>query len=1433
MTNLQSLLTILDLRLLLLSYVTFSPALLLLCCFVAAVEGRPSAQLIVSPVPPQQTGVPDSSVGQATCGGLYGEKHGLIISPDFFNGLVVAGTQAKSAEKYPDDVIPNEKRACHWIIKGGELQQINLYLSELYIPRPGGISVTSYDKLPAWLGMADDGSVSSDGDTWADLERLRKDGGLNHGFFSVDTTPEADPAVRIRRAFMVISYRQGTSASNISSLKPLAGSIFDLMRGFNLTYRISSVSEDVLSRRANPEKSICSLRKCAFSGRCLITADFMGGRCDCLDSSLHYGSRCEFGPDCNALKNPCSNHAACEYTNATSIRCFCPSHFRGERCDTWQAGAIPDCQDLGCSDRCVVSPNGQARCECFTGRLNADGRSCSSLAVREASAQSLPPCRFVLKAERGFIQTPNFPAAFRSPISCEWVVEAGPLRDTVLYFTEIYLVEPAYIRIFGYDRYGNGEAAGEIALASDSYNGHDYKFTFDKYLDWMPIHKPFVVIRMNLTSSHSMARVRNHLLDKFGFNLTYVTYPKGITKEAAIQGCDGPWYCKAAGRCVVNADFKTSSCVCYDGLFGTQCQYGPKCDPTSSPLENPCINGGTCSYAFGVDLINCQCKTGFEGGRCETAVTKMPNVRGCESKKGICLQRCVKDVSDKLQCACHPGYRLDGRDNTTCLDTGRKGIQIDVALKGGSNSASVSDALLLKLGKLAPKLESCRLINASTTSTHVSVVCLADQDVAELIRLDAGKRSRNVIFDMREIWNSSVTTFPVLELFNLTLFTKAPVVENSEMALVCLAQGSADLRFSWAKDDLPFDPSSNSAMWLTEMPLGGGVKSSQVNLENVNRAHSGIYTCTAEDHGEVVTQSRLVEVQRAPTIVVIPSTPVVYPGESLQVTCTTTQSAANYRWQLRGEDVRFLPRHHIVKVLPDQRSPGQQLFIDHVLESGEYTCTASNKAEMRDKVIKVRMLQPNDPVCKAEEYRGIEWGLTSVDTDNEQVCPYNMSGTARRRCDKNVKWQEPDLSDCTSLKILIIKTKVDGMQVGFGKGNVALFREMARNVKDFVVNQRPLFSRDLSTAVDLLDVLQSLAAGDNIHDTAFEATLSETLNLLLSEMDELPKVSDMLAKFSLPRVEKSFYNAATNRGSYFISGKFPCHITTRSELLPNGTASPRYGLNCPVISVTNAKLPDWTRLNVSLLMDDWSVTDDLLVPEISATALQLDRTDPASRIVSDLVELAIPKFDPVLWSYTVHVSYDLNISDLETHKSFTDLSVIPDMLSCVGKSGLPSEWSTDACDTKVYLTAPSVVPVTAVSVSCLCRLSDSRASYAIRIADNSTTLPGVTRYSFTSSSYLMPVIILGLIGLLLFVGVGIFCWQRKKILSCLLQFKKRTCDFVAANFRTTSTPGDSVQPEIPMTALRRSTGGTTPPPHLPEEVASLVPQPQSTVSNHR
>ena len=68
---------------------------------------------------------------------------------------------------------------CHWIIQAEATEQINLYLSEVYVRRPVGIRVSAHAALPFWL-LPGGGTVAND--------TALRDTGTLLGFVSMDTT---------------------------------------------------------------------------------------------------------------------------------------------------------------------------------------------------------------------------------------------------------------------------------------------------------------------------------------------------------------------------------------------------------------------------------------------------------------------------------------------------------------------------------------------------------------------------------------------------------------------------------------------------------------------------------------------------------------------------------------------------------------------------------------------------------------------------------------------------------------------------------------------------------------------------------------------------------------------------------------------------------------------------------------------------------------------------------------------------------------------------------------------------------------------------------------------------------------------------------------------------------------------------------------------
>lgn len=92
-----------------------------------------------------------------------------------------------------------------------------------------------------------------------------------------------------------------------------------------------------------------------------------------------------------------------------------------------------------------------------------------------------------------------------------------------------------------------------------------------------------------------------------------------------------------------------SSCVCYPGASGANCENSP-CSPT-----NPCQNGGICDYPYYVNpyvdngFYTCTCLAGFMGVTCQT------NINECASNPCQNGGTCTDGVNS-YTCNCLAGY---------------------------------------------------------------------------------------------------------------------------------------------------------------------------------------------------------------------------------------------------------------------------------------------------------------------------------------------------------------------------------------------------------------------------------------------------------------------------------------------------------------------------------------------------------------------------------------------------------------------------------------------------------------------------------------------------------------------------------------------------------------------------------------------------------
>ncbi|ESO86670.1 hypothetical protein LOTGIDRAFT_128699 [Lottia gigantea] len=189
-------------------------------------------------------------------------------------------------------------------------------------------------------------------------------------------------------------------------------------------------------------------------------------------------------------------------------------------------------------------------------------------------------CGGLLEAEKGNIQTPNFPSPFPTPINCAWVIHnPHPEKKIILYFTQYFLKNSFHLS--EYDEY----------ISEHDNKGIKYlgEMNYINQFSSMAAYKPYLVIRFKVRDMGNMhLRVEEFLKDVYGFNITYEV----VNKEQNIKEACSAHNCSFLGHCVANSIFSDYKCQCFPTFFGDYCQYGPFCDPSNG--KNMCQNDGQC-----------------------------------------------------------------------------------------------------------------------------------------------------------------------------------------------------------------------------------------------------------------------------------------------------------------------------------------------------------------------------------------------------------------------------------------------------------------------------------------------------------------------------------------------------------------------------------------------------------------------------------------------------------------------------------------------------------------------------------------------------------------------------------------------------------------------------------------------------------------------
>lgn len=156
-------------------------------------------------------------------------------------------------------------------------------------------------------------------------------------------------------------------------------------------------------------------------------------------------------------------------------------------------------------------------------------------------------CGGTLTEQRGVIQTPNFPNPFRVPISCTWIIDSSAFMDTpnasiIVYLTQQYVLSGLIFKEYVY-------YSDDYKVPSQTQDEYSIKEENVTQTSFVRSSSPFLEIKFQLDSLYGThLRVMDHLLDVYGFNITYE-----IATQKPYQ-CN-PMRCSFLGDCFATENY--------------------------------------------------------------------------------------------------------------------------------------------------------------------------------------------------------------------------------------------------------------------------------------------------------------------------------------------------------------------------------------------------------------------------------------------------------------------------------------------------------------------------------------------------------------------------------------------------------------------------------------------------------------------------------------------------------------------------------------------------------------------------------------------------------------------------------------------------------------------------------------------------------------
>ncbi|XP_052777022.1 uncharacterized protein LOC128214543 isoform X2 [Mya arenaria] len=684
----------------------------------------------------------------------------------------------------------------------------------------------------------------------------------------------------------------------------------------------------------------------------------------------------------------------------------------------------------------------------------------------------LTDCGGVFTAPQGVLSTPNFPDPYPWPISCEWLIHAPPNKQIIIYFTQFYMKDSVFVS--RYDAYKS------ITTHVGQENLGEILWEYDLSIP-LVTHKPYLLLRMDVDFiGNRHIRVIDHLLEVFGFNITYeiIDYTAPVKQTCSVKGCS------YLGKCLAVQDFSDFYCECFDEkFFGDECQYGPHCDPNNN--LNLCLNGGKCRYFFGSLVNQCECPQGFEGAYCEIETGKMvanfsrPRSEPKECARLNCTEMCSTDDNDIAHCVClRDGYVVE--DVNSQCEAERYRFDVRMPLEAGPAiifsemdatidnvkqtlqnhfpESGVTYPFKLKVHGIRGMTEPVLKFTLYFWTSEVEVV----RKAVERFRIQAN--ISNIRFlDVPAVLDIN----PELQLMEVVNTEKYPTLRGKMLTLVCAAKGSKDTQFEWYKDGVRLNTSLTSRVaWETVISHTAHEKRiSNLHLDVVMPIDQGIFTCKVRDFDEVASKSLEVTVNNYPQVQIDPMSMSVQSGRPITIKCMSLDDSWQqflYEWYKNGLTIDPSSRSEYTE---DMYPTGVQLVVSRITMTTEYTCKVTNEAGSANVSSYVFVVSADDNAhyCPEEKFGQVTWSNTSGENFDVKRCPteyggeyllasYRLGvvdvGNARRDCTCDMsshicKWATPNFSKCQSLMLIKIFDDLVLLRSGYQETTLsAIFNDL-------------------------------------------------------------------------------------------------------------------------------------------------------------------------------------------------------------------------------------------------------------------------------------------------------------------------------------------------------------------------------------------------------